>query len=168
MTDRKGRRMAENAPLIGTCTCGAVQYQLTRAPMFVNCCHCHSCQQQSGSAFAINAIIETKYFELLAGAVEMIETPTDSGNGQKIHRCTDCKVAIWSHYAGGNEKISFVRVGTLQNPERCPPDAHIFTRSKQPWVALPPDAQTADVYYDAKNTWSAESLERRRLAMNDG
>jgi len=33
----------------GGCTCGAVRYRLTDAPMFAHCCHCTSCQTETGS-----------------------------------------------------------------------------------------------------------------------
>jgi hypothetical protein len=54
-----------------------------------------------------------------------------------------------------------VRVGTLDNPDIAPPDIHIFTASKQPWVMLPPDAVAVPEYYDPTQHWPAASLERR-------
>jgi len=63
--------------------------------------------------------------------------------------------------AGFNELVSFVRVGTLDEPDRFPPDVHIFTESKQPWVVLPPEARSFARFYKSSDVWSAESLERR-------
>jgi hypothetical protein len=60
-----------------------------------------------------------------------------------------------------------VRVGTLDDPDRCPPDIHIFTLSKQPWVTLPPDAKAVPEFYDPAVVWSPASLERRRT-MREG
>jgi hypothetical protein len=51
----------------------------------------------------------------------------------------------------------------MDNPDLCPPDIHIFTSSKQPWVTLPVDAKAVPEFYDLNVVWSAESLERRRL-----
>jgi hypothetical protein len=48
-------------------------------------------------------------------------------------------------------------------PDQCPPDIHIFTASKQPWVTLPADARTVPEFYELETVWSAESLERRRM-----
>ncbi len=62
---------------------------------------------------------------------------------------------------GLKERIRFVRVGTLDRPELMPPDVHIFTTTKQPWVILPPEDQTASVFYDYETTWSEDSLKRR-------
>ena len=147
--------------LEGGCACGAIRYRLESAPMFVNCCHCHDCQRQTGSAFVINAVIETDRITLLSGAPEAVGVPTDSGRPHDIHRCPQCRVAVWSDY-GGRPAIRFLRVGTLDDPGAVPPGAHIFTRSKLPWVALPGDAPAFDIYYDMQSLWPAASLERRR------
>ncbi len=147
--------------LHGRCTCGAVRYRMTSPPLFVHCCHCRWCQRETGSAFVLNAMIEADRVVLLQGEPEMVATPSNSGKGQKILRCPTCKVALWSHYAGSGDKVCFVRVGTLEEPDRLPPDIHIFTASKQPWVLLPPDAPAVREYYDRKKYWPAASLERR-------
>ena len=146
----------------GGCTCRAVRYRFAVRPMFVNCCHCRWCQRESGSAFAVNAMVETERLEIVAGTPETIDTPSNSGKGQQIVRCPTCRVALWSHYAGAATKIAFVRVGTLDEPDRLPPDIHIFTASKQPWVVLPPDKPAMEEYYDREKYWPAESLTRRR------
>ena len=54
-----------------------------------------------------------------------------------------------------------LRVGTLDEPDRLPPDIHIFTESKQPWVILPPDRPAVPAYYEREKHWPAESLARR-------
>ena len=151
----------ENLRFDGRCTCGAVRYRMSGAPMIVHCCHCSWCQRETGSAFALNAMIEADRVALLQGEVETVATPSNSGKGQRIVRCPVCRVAVWSHYAGGGDAVRFVRVGTLDEPDRLPPDIHIFTASKQPWVILPPGAPAAAEYYEAEKYWPNESLERR-------
>jgi hypothetical protein len=145
----------------GGCTCRAVRYRLLRRPMIVHCCHCHWCQRESGSAFAINAVIESSELKILSGTAEYVPTPSASGKGQSIARCPACRVALWSHYAGLGALVSFVRVGTLDEAGRLPPDVHIFTDSKQPWVVLPAAARAFGEYYKTGEVWSAESLARR-------
>jgi hypothetical protein len=152
-------------PLDGGCTCRAVRYRLLAAPLFVHCCHCRWCQRESGSAFALNALIETSRMQILSGGPQLIDTPSASGAGQQIARCPRCQVAVWSHYAGAGAKASFVRVGTLDDADALPPDVHIYTASKQPWVALPPGMPAFAEYYDARALWPAESL-ARRAALN--
>ncbi len=155
--------MSESSEIKGGCTCGAVRYQMTSMPMFVHCCHCRWCQRETGAAFALNALIEADRVEILQGQVERVETPTQSGKGQGIVRCVVCHVALFSHYAYGRigEAVRFVRVGTLDAPDLCPPDIHIFAASKQPWVELRGDVPVCEAYYDTKAEWPSASLERR-------
>ena len=147
--------------LDGGCACGATRYRMATPPMFVHCCHCRDCQRQTGSAFVLNALVETSRVTLLKGELTRSEMPTDSGRPHGIDRCAACGTAVWSEY-GGLETLRFVRVGTLDDPSALPPDVHIYTRSKLPWVALPEGVPSFDAYYDAKRLWPAASLERRR------
>ncbi len=145
----------------GGCTCRFVRYRMATKPLFVHCCHCRWCQRESGASFALNAMIEADRVQLLQGEIEIVDTPSNSGKGQKISRCPRCRIAVWSNYAGAGSAIRFVRVGTLDAPDLLPPDVHIFTASKQPWVVLPPDTPAAAEYYKASELWPKESLERR-------
>ncbi|SNS83443.1 Uncharacterized conserved protein [Sphingomonas laterariae] len=156
--------MAEDAEMDGGCTCGAVRYRLHGAPMFVHCCHCTKCQTETGSAFVLNALIEADRVEVRQGSPETVPTPTDSGRGQQITRCPDCRVALWSTY-GGREAIRFVRIGTLDDPGALTPDIHIYTRSKLPWLRLPEGVTAVDAYYDPQTMWPAASLARRNAAL---
>jgi len=131
----------------GGCACGTVRYRLKARPFAVHCCHCRSCQRETGTAFALNGLVETAEVELLAGEPVTIDTPSESGKGQEIARCPRCEVALWSHYGGMGERASFIRVGTLDDPDACPPQVHIFARSKQPWVVLPESAQAFEAFY---------------------
>lgn len=150
--------------LEGRCSCGAVQYRLKSAPLFVHCCHCLDCQRQTGSAFVLNALIETDRVEILSGSTTAVRMPTDSGRPHDIHRCPTCQVAMWSAH-GGRDALRFVRVGTLDDPSALSPDIHIYTRSKVPWVALPEGVPAMPAYYDSKQLWPAESLARRKAAL---
>jgi hypothetical protein len=156
---------AKAFPLEGGCTCRAVRYRMISAPLFVHCCHCRWCQRETGSSFALNAMIEADRVIVLTGEPEVVLTPSNSGKGQKIVRCPICRIALWSHYAGAGDAVRFVRVGTLDEPDRLPPDIHIFTASKQPWVVLPQGTPAVAEYYDREQYWPQESLERRRALL---
>lgn len=147
----------------GGCSCGQVRYRLTSGPMFVHCCHCLDCQNQAGSAFAINALYETDRIEMLQGEPARVEMPSPSGRGHDVYRCPKCQVAVWSDY-GRRPYLRFVRVATLDQPHAIKPDAHIFTKSKVPWVQIPADQRSFDIFYDMKKEWPAESLARRDAA----
>ena len=147
----------------GGCTCGQVRYRMSGSPLFVHCCHCRWCQRESGSAFAHNALIEADRVALLRGQVAVIATPSASGRGQRISRCPRCRIALWSNYFGAGDAIHFVRVGTLDEPDRLPPDIHIFTASKQPWVTLAPGIPAVKEFYRPAEHWPKASLERYAL-----
>jgi hypothetical protein len=144
----------------GGCACGGVRYRMTGAPIFVHCCHCRWCQRESGAAFALNALIEADRVVLLKGEPERVATPSASGKGQTFARCPDCHVALWSNYAGAGDLVNFVRVGTLDQPDRLPPDIHIYTASKQPWVVIPEGMPSFPEYYSAGEVWPEASLAR--------
>ena len=154
----------------GGCACGHVRYRVESEPLIVHCCHCSWCQRQNGSAFAVNALVEADRVHLLEGDVVDITVPSPSGKGQKISRCPKCQVAVWSYYlvmfGGIGELIRFIRVGTLDDPGKMPPDVHIHTSSKQAWVRLPADARAFKKYYDIEEVWSQESFARRTALSN--
>lgn len=146
----------------GACSCGHTRYKLTRAPLFVHCCHCTYCQRETGSAFGLNALIEASEVVLEQGKLERVELPSKSDKGQSVFRCSQCQVALWSHYGAGGDTLSFVRVGTLSDAASITPSIHIYTSTKQPWVRLSSEVPSVDEYYRAKEHWPPESLVRAR------
>jgi len=147
----------------GHCTCNQLRYRMMGPPLFVHCCHCRWCQRETGSAFVLNAMIEAERVEVVDGKFDLVLTPSLSGKGQRIARCPHCHVAVWSHYPGGGDAVRFVRVGTLDEPDRLPPDVHIFTMSKQPWVQLPEGVPAFAEFYEIDRLWPQASLERRAI-----
>lgn len=150
--------------LEGRCGCAAVSYQMTSPPLFVHCCHCSECQRQTGAAYVLNAIIEADRVEVTGPTTEH-ELPTPSGQGQVITRCRECGVAVFSSYLIRRGKLRYVRVGTLDDPDQCPPDVQIFTRSKQAWVPLSKDIPIFEEFYKFDEVWPQPSLERLKTAM---
>jgi hypothetical protein len=122
----------------GGCECGRVRYRLKGAPIFVNCCHCRQCQKLSGSAFALNAMVERGHVEVTQGA-DAIEAARGGGA-----RCAECGVILWGTHRFFGRGILFLRVGTLDEGEGLSPNAHFFTRSKHPWVTVPDGMRAFD------------------------
>jgi hypothetical protein len=147
----------------GGCSCGAVRYRLGSDPLFVHCCHCLNCQRQTGSAFVVNVLIEADRVEVLTGEPRAVDVARDDGSMQRIYRCPECQIAVFSEYT--RPEILFVRAGTLDEPSLVAPDVHIYTRSKLPWVTLPESVPAFEVYYDSRKLWPAESLERLNAAL---
>lgn len=150
----------------GGCTCGNVRFRMASTPLYVHCCHCRWCQRETGAAFALNALVESDRVRIVSGRPEVTSMHTESSKGQAIWRCPDCRVALWSHYAGFGDKVSFVRVGTLDQADRLLPDIHIFTESKQPWVIIPAEHASVERYYDLKQHWPDSSRARLRRLLS--
>jgi len=146
--------------LDGGCGCGAVRYRLASAPMYVHCCHCTECQRQTGSAFAVNALIEANRITVLQGEVCEVVLPTESGGGLATQQCGACGAILWMHYSGAGRGVAFLRVGTLDEPAAFPPDIHIFTRSKQPWMRLPDETLAVEGYYPIREIWPEDRFAR--------
>ena len=146
----------------GGCSCGAVRYRLLAEPLIVHCCHCTNCQRQTGSAFAVNLLLEADRVELLSGTLEEVGVPRDDGSLQLVSRCAACRIAISSLYT--DAFLRFVRGGTLDEPGSVEPDVHIYTRSKLPWVVLPEGAPAFEGFYDPREVWSDEIRQRYREA----
>lgn len=148
----------------GACSCGLVRFRVTRPPMFIHCCHCTLCQRQTGSAFVLNGLWEASAIEQLGEAPVAISMPTESGLAHDVYRCPRCQVAVWSDHRR-RKVLLFVRVSVLERRAELPPDVHIFTRSKVPWLTLPPDARAFDEFYEIDREWPAESLARRKALL---
>lgn len=153
----------------GGCTCGEVRYDVLSTPLIVHCCHCRWCQRQTGTAFALNALIEAEHVRVTQGDVEILAVASPSGKGQTIARCQSCRIAVWSNYHmdGLRDYIRFIRVGTLDDPDLMPPDVHIFASTKQSWVQIPAGDKVYDKYYPYKEVWSSKCLARRRALIDE-
>lgn len=121
----------------GGCLCGRLRYRLTAPPIVVNCCHCRDCQRLSGSAFAINAMIETSHVQRLGPSWSREDEALDVAGGSRRWCCVACGVLLFADHHLFADAMRFVRVGTLDRGEEVSPDAHFFVRSKHPWVVIP-------------------------------
>ena len=157
--------MRDDSPLSGRCSCGLISFRLTDTPLVVHCCHCTWCQRETGSAFVLNAMIETRRIVTTGASPAETLLPSASGKGQVVLRCPDCHVALWSHYSGAGRRFAFVRAGTLDGARNIVPDVHIFTGSALPWVAFPPGAKVFPEFYRRSDTWSPEALHRRDVEL---
>ena len=148
-------------PLPGGCRCGSVRFRMETTPIITHCCHCRLCQKVSGSAFRVNAMIETRHLTILGGTPR----PFQGAASHKEMQCAACGSAVWSHHPKLGEALAFVGVGMLDEGERLVPEAHYFTRSKHPWLVLPSDLPIFEsLGYPAK----PEATTRIAAALADG
>lgn len=156
---------APSPRLTGRCACGAVRFAMNGPPIIVHGCHCLGCQRRTGSAFAVNALIERDRITLTGEAApETVRTPSALPGGKPIHRCPRCRLAVWSGHALLGEAVVLVPVGVLDKARHIAPDVHCFTATKHPWVVLPSDKPAFEGDYDPETVWSARALARLRTA----
>ncbi|KEF62370.1 uncharacterized protein A1O9_00342 [Exophiala aquamarina CBS 119918] len=166
-------------PLTGGCYCGTITYTMKASPIFVNCCHCRNCQQLSGSAFALNIMIEASNVEITSTSRPKSTTEDERPAAQKNEqpksgggvRCPNpkCGSLLWGTHPFFSDKIIFLRAGTLKESDRIVPDAHFFIRSKHPWIVIPEGVRQFETL-GGKNDpplWSLEGKKRVHQVMTD-
>lgn len=158
-------------PLKGHCVCRTLTYTLLAQPLITHCCHCSYCQQETGSAFALNTVIECYNFKITSSdQPAFANRPSPSspdGSKHIVAHCPNpsCNVDIFSYY-GGNRATVYVKFGSLdeQSRKRVRPDVHIFTSSKVEWVELGAEVErgvkVCDEFYNMEDVWTKKSLER--------
>jgi hypothetical protein len=122
-------------PLAGGCSCGAIRYEVSSAPLMVYNCHCTNCQKVSGGAFSTAITILEAGFALVAGEPRTIEWSSDAGNLRYGVFCGSCgsRIANGQRPAAG---FLSLRAGTLDDPSWIRPVGDIWLRSAQPWVTV--------------------------------
>ena len=143
----------------GRCQCHAIQYELTGDPLFVHACHCTLCQQRSGSAYGLTMIIEARQFRLTHGSLATVELTADSGNIKHSHFCADCGSPVTGTMPT-TPILAGLRPGTLDDTSWFTVGAHIWVKSKQPWIRLPGDIPCFEVDYVRETVWPQSSLQR--------
>jgi hypothetical protein len=139
-------------PLDGGCECGRVRYRLTAAPRTVHVCHCRQCQRLSGSAFSINAEIRADDLEMIGEAEpELLVVASEATPKGRMWWCPKCATKLYADHYLADENTRYLRVGTLDTGEALPPRAHFFTRSKHPWIVLPPELPAYTTFPNAKD-----------------
>jgi hypothetical protein len=119
----------------------------------------NDCQRTTGSAFVINLVVAEEDFSI-RGDTRSIILPTGSGAGNELHCCERCGTYIWCRYQYHKARVIAVRGGTLEDPDRAPPQARIFVASKQRWLTLPNDMPSFAGAFDRREVWPDESIKR--------
>jgi hypothetical protein len=123
-------------PQTGGCLCGKIRYEITEAPQLVYTCHCRDCQRLTSSAFSMAIVVNDAAFRLTGIEPRLIQAIADSGRIKTRWVCPEC--GCWICGAStSDDGLRLVRTGTLDDTSWLRPTVHFWTRSRQPWVALP-------------------------------
>jgi hypothetical protein len=125
-------------PLTGGCQCGRVRYEIRAKPLSVYACHCTECQRQSGSAFALSLPVPRDGVAVVGGTPATWRRVLADGRAIACFFCGDCGTRLF-HNPERNPQASIVKPGTLDDTTWLAPVGHIWTRSAQAWVQIPPD-----------------------------
>ena len=150
--------MKNNQSLTGGCICGQVKYQIIDKPLFTQACHCKDCKVLTGSSYVVNSSILENTL-IVEGEVSSTELKAGSGASYKTFFCTKCGTYVYADYDSAVGRLT-VRTKTLDNSEKFPPQVHIFTKDKDPWLNLSEDVICFKEMYDQKKIWPEESLDR--------
>lgn len=125
--------------LTGRCQCGKVSYSINSEPHSLNVCHCHECQRQSGSAFALTLVVPSSGVHLSPPSQKHIghfERKSDSGGIRGGIFCTGCGVRIYHNNPKVPQWVS-IKAGTLDQKVDFSDATHIWTKRKLAGVAIP-------------------------------
>lgn len=129
------------AKIEGGCLCGNVRYQSSAEPALQVVCHCKTCQKNSGSSFSTNIAVPSDSLSVTKGSVKTYDDHSGaSGQAFQRHFCPDCG----SHILAGGPAygdLSFIKVGTLDDPSWVKPEIHLWCTEKMPWVEIPASAK---------------------------
>ena len=145
--------MALPVPFSGGCMCGVLRYQCSAAPAAVVCCHCTDCQRRTGSAFGISVIVPREAFHKTCGDASVWVSERESGNVMNLQSCAVCGTRCWAEQEA-NPKFLVVIGGTVDNATLLQPDAHIYTATKQSWIAIPEGVLMAEGEPDWRKVFS--------------
>jgi hypothetical protein len=158
-------RAMDGTKRTGGCACGAVRYEVSGEPIFVNNCHCSLCQRQTGSTSVVNMFYEAESLTPLSGETTQHVLKTGSGRDNVVTRCAACGTAMWSMPARLGTLLAIVRVGTLDDPGSVRPDAVIFAADRMPWVTLPEGIPQFAETYDPAQLLPPERFARLKALM---
>jgi hypothetical protein len=123
-------------PFAGGCQCGAIRYRCTARPYVQYTCHCRACQRLTSSAFATAIQVPAEAFSIEEGNVATRERIADSGNRLTTAFCPSCGSALYSANAA-RPRLRSIYVGTLDSAADVEVSAHIWTKTRLPWVLIP-------------------------------
>jgi hypothetical protein len=156
----------KNKYLEGKCICGQVKYKLSEKPLFTQACHCKDCKILTGSSYVINSSVLENTLVIDGEISSSVELKGGSGAPCKVYYCAKCGTYIYTDYSSAVGRLN-VRTKTLNNAIEFSPQAHIFTKDKDPWLDLKDNVICFEKMYDPKITWPKESLERYKMFLEN-
>ena len=119
----------------GGCLCGAVRFVARPDEIRAMSCYCKDCQRATGSACATFTSVPEAALEV-QGSPTSYTVSGESGRDVTRFFCADCGSQLWSQVAIMPGAV-FLKIGVMDDPSACTPQACIWTDSKPSWAELP-------------------------------
>jgi hypothetical protein len=127
-------------PYIGGCTCGAIRYEISDEPMFMNHCQCRDCQHASGTGHGSYLTFPSRKNVKLQGEAKRWDMVADSGNVKTHGFCPDCGAPVYLTFAAMPDLFT-VHAASLDDPSRYQPQVVTYGVRGHVWdrvdTALP-------------------------------
>jgi hypothetical protein len=124
------------APLTGSCACGAVRFQVVADFQTAGHCHCTRCQRRAGTPWSTNAILGAAGVEVLEGQDELRTWRPPTGLSKSF--CALCGGHVFSGEPGGEGAVG-VRFGALHGDPGIRPRWRQWMSSAVDWAPIPDD-----------------------------
>ncbi len=146
--------------LRGGCVCGAVRYTWRPTIRFkVYACHCTDCHKRTGTSFSLQQLALESDFSVEGELAEGGFTQP-SGARARLFACPKCHSRIYGSNSD-SPGLVIIRAGTFDNSQDIIPDVHVWVKSKQSWITIPPDVRTMETQPETGDGWT-------QLVMPDG
>jgi hypothetical protein len=122
--------------IMARCLCGVVSFEITGRLGSAGYCHCSQCRRATGSAFAANAEVRTKYVRWVSGRESVTEYESSPGKFRAF--CSHCGSPMYSRTTSDATTMR-VRLGTLNEDPGRRALAHVWVSSKAPWFDITDD-----------------------------
>ena len=123
----------------GGCICGAIRYKVVGQPFRTVVCHCAFCQRRTGSAFFLSVWFNEKDVQISGETLRSYEHRSDESNRWlRLQFCSTCGCAV-THTAEWLPGARAIAGGTFDDRDWFKIERHIWIRSAQKWVIVPPD-----------------------------
>ena len=123
-------------PLLGSCLCGGVRFEVTEPFLRVTSCHCAFCKKLAGGYGTVSGRARTESIRVLEGS-DLLRSFTPEGGSAK----TFCSVCGSNLFGGGwpERETASVRLSAIDSPFDGKIEAHAFVQSVAAWEELPDD-----------------------------
>jgi hypothetical protein len=98
-------------------------------------CHCLDCQTWTGVAFSQSCVLPRDALTV-TGEVVIYELEGSQGRLSRQRICPTCHTRVYNTNTGHG--FAVLRAGTLDRSNELDCVAHMWTRRKQAWLAIPP------------------------------